>query len=360
MSSVSIVVIGKNEEEFIGRSLGAALDAAGEVGGAEVVYVDSASTDRTAEIARGCGVRVLALRPEWRLTPAAGRYVGYHHTVGDFILFVDGDTAVERGFLPAAMQFMRHSDVAGVAGWLDDADREGNQLPPAEERSEFVRRADWLRGGCALYRRAALDAVGPFNPHLITEEEAELAVRLNRQGWRLLHIPVPMGCHLRGWYTALDVGRFWRLGRMAATGRTLRYALAGGNAWRFCLMRLRPTLFFALLFALPVFGGLLLARGHGVAGVAALALFAAALVAVTVKKRGVGGLAAYAVTHLAYLCDIAAGLPSTRVEDPGAYPLDVIEVTERNGREVDARAATRPEPTRGLAECASTGGGRAK
>jgi hypothetical protein len=339
MPSISIVVIGRNEERFIGQSLAAARAAAAEVGGAEVVYVDSASTDRSVEIARGCGVRVLSLRPEWRLTPAAGRYVGERFTSGELILFVDGDTAVERGFLTAAIPFFRHADVAGVAGRLDDADQAGNRLPPAEGRSEFVRRAAWLRGGCALYRRAALEEVGSFNPHLITEEEAELAVRLNKQSWRLLHVPVPMGCHLRGWHTPLDVGRMWRAGRMTATGRTLRYALSEGNAWRFILMRLRPTLGFLALSGLAALGGLLVARGSRAAGLTALALCVAALAAIAVKKRGFTGLAAYFATHLAFLLDILVGLPTTRVEDPRGYPLDVVEsVRETPAARVAVRA----------------------
>jgi GT2 family glycosyltransferase len=338
MTSISIIVIGRNEEQFIGRSLASALAAAEEVGGAEVVYVDSASTDRSVEIARGCGVRVLSLRPEWKLTPAAGRYVGEHLTTGELILFVDGDTAVARGFLTAAVPFFRRADVAGVAGWLDDADQAGNRLPPAETRSEFVRRAAWLRGGCALYRRAALEQAGSFNPHLITEEEAELAVRLNKGGWRLLNVPAAMGCHLRGWHTPLDLGRMWRAGRMTATGRTLRYALSEGNAWRFILMRLGPTLAFLALGGLAALGGLLVALGSRAAGLTALALCVAALAAIAVKKRGLTGLAAYFATHLAFLLDILIGLPTTRVEDPRGYPLDVIEAT----REAPAaRAAVR-------------------
>lgn len=327
MSSLSIVVIGRNEEEFIGRSLRAALDAAAEVGACEVVYVDSASTDRTVEVARELGVRVLSLRPEWRLTPAAGRHIGYHHTSGELILFVDGDTAVSRGFLPEAMKFFRHADVAGVAGWLDDADRDGRRLPPVERRSLFVKRAAWLRGGCSLYRRAALEEVGSFNPHLIVEEEAELAVRLGRRGWRLLRIPVPMGCHLRGWFSALDLGRVWRLGRMTAIGRTLRYAANDGNALRFCRMRLVPTMRFALLCAAFIVGGVLAVR-HWEVEVTEVLLLLVLLAAIAAKKRSVRGPVEYVVRHTVSLMDVVVGLLVTKVEDPRRYPLDVIEAPE--------------------------------
>src|SRR5215510_6336916 len=79
MRSLTVIVIGRNEEAYITDCLRSALAAAAQAGGAEVVYVDSASTDRTMGLARALGVRVISLRPEWELSPSAGRHVGFHH-----------------------------------------------------------------------------------------------------------------------------------------------------------------------------------------------------------------------------------------------------------------------------------------
>ncbi len=81
---VSIVIIGRNEERSIGKCLSAALSAAEQIGGAEIIFVDSASTDNTVSIVQSYGVRVLSLKPEWKLTPSAGRFVGSHYAQGDF------------------------------------------------------------------------------------------------------------------------------------------------------------------------------------------------------------------------------------------------------------------------------------
>ncbi len=45
---LSIVIIGRNEEQGIAKCIAAAQTAASEIGGAEIIFVDSASTDMTA------------------------------------------------------------------------------------------------------------------------------------------------------------------------------------------------------------------------------------------------------------------------------------------------------------------------
>jgi len=325
MFSLSVVVISKNEEAHIGRCLRSILAAAEEVGGAEVVLVDSASTDRTVEIALSLGMRVLSLRPEWELSPAAGRYVGFHHTRGDLIMFVDADTVIERDWLRHAVPYFERPEVAGVAGFLDDVDEQGQPLPYVGQRSSQPSEVKRLRG-IALYRRAALVQAGTFNPYLITEEEAELAFRLRGRGFRLLQLPHPMGCHLRGAVLHNELLRMWRLGRFKGDSLTLRYALRTGGAWQFCFELLKPTLFFVLaccsLFGLGI--GLLLAGNFRVTEAVFFSL-AAGFVALAIKKRSLLGPVTYAATHLLVLYGLVSGALTTRVKDPEDYPLEVIE-----------------------------------
>ena len=80
--TVSIVIIGRNEERGIAKCLDAALNAAEQIGGAEILFVDSASTDQTVTVVRSRGVRVLSLKPDWQLSPSAGRYIGSHYAAG--------------------------------------------------------------------------------------------------------------------------------------------------------------------------------------------------------------------------------------------------------------------------------------
>ena len=95
MKEISIIIIGRNEAARIEaclRSVFASLDGCGDC---EILYVDSASDDNTVEIAGQFPIRILQLRPTWRLSAAAGRFVGYHHSSGKYLLFVDGDTDLD-------------------------------------------------------------------------------------------------------------------------------------------------------------------------------------------------------------------------------------------------------------------------
>ena len=54
MAKVSVLILAKNEEKFIGACIRSVLDFAGEV-----VVIDDGSTDATAQISRELGASVL-------------------------------------------------------------------------------------------------------------------------------------------------------------------------------------------------------------------------------------------------------------------------------------------------------------
>jgi glycosyltransferase involved in cell wall biosynthesis len=325
VTEVSVVVITRNEEAHIGKCLRAILAAAAEIGGAEVVVADSASTDRTVEIARSFGVRVIGLRPEWELSPSAGRYIGFHHTGGRLVMFVDADTVIDRQWFSVAVRVFEQPDVAAVTGWLDDVDEQGRPLPYVGRRSGQTVVINYLRG-IGLYRRAALEQVGAFNPYLVTEEEAELALRLRAQGWKLLQLPQQMGRHERGAELRAGILRALRLGRVRGVGKTLRYACQAGQGLRFCLERLFPTVFFVAMML--AFAGL--DAGLRLAGVGASEWIMAALLtgwmgAVALRKKSLRAPFDYLTRHTLISYGVIAGLVTTRLQAPQDYPRDVIK-----------------------------------
>ena len=244
MNSLSVVVIGRNEEARIAQCLRSVMAAAAQVGGAEIVMVDSASGDRTIEIARSCGVRVLSLNSDWEISASAGRFVGFHKTQGELVMFVDGDTVIDREWFRVAMPYFNQADVAGVMGHLNDLDAHGKELPYVGRRNARVIFSPWFRG-IGMYRRAAMDEAGTFNPYLKEEEEAELAFRLTRQGWRLLNVPYKMGNHLRGTSPFDYLLRRLNHGGFVLIGHTLRYAVNAGNGTQFVFKRCRRAINFA-------------------------------------------------------------------------------------------------------------------
>lgn len=329
-NKVSIVIIGRNEERGIGRCLEAAQAAAEQIGGAEIIFVDSASTDNTVSIVQSYGVRVLQMKPEWKLSPSAGRFVGSHYAQGEFILFIDADTLVYKDFLPAAIEhFENNPKLSGVNGFIDDLDENGKLVADFEERYEGVTDIQWLRGPCCFYRKKALSEVGSFNPHLAVEEEAELGLRLIKKGWKLQIISIPMACHTRCFHMQTFQSLFAIVKRDIVTGRlgaftnTTAYAFKEGNGLAFCWLRMKTMIVFLVWLLLSPLC-LILPEFFNPKVVFPLS-FALGLLFIYRKKRSIYQTALFITNKAISFFDILAGLHKINLKDQNAYPLDVIE-----------------------------------
>ena len=310
---LTIVIIGRNEESAIGKCVEAALRASEQFGGAEMIYVDSHSTDRTVSIVKSYGVRVLTLSPDLRRTPSAGRFMGSRYATGDFVLFLDADTLVYPDFLTPALEFFAHDEtIAGINGSTDDYNADGERVFGIEERFENTAEVRWLRGPCCLYRREALLIVGSFNPNLATEEEAELGLRLIRAGWKLKIIPGDMACHTRCYHgdsirsIISTFRRDIRSKRVGEITRTIAYAVRAGNGLAFCWLRLKTTIFFVAWVIALVAAGMMPAPLYPWLAVTFLVLFGGSII--YAKKRSLSQSLLFVPAKILNLVDILAGL----------------------------------------------------
>ena len=90
---LSVVIITHNEEANIGRTLASVMPLAGE-GNAEIIVVDSGSTDLTVETAKSFGAKVFV--EEWK-GYAAQKNSAIDKAEGDWILSLDADEEVGPG-----------------------------------------------------------------------------------------------------------------------------------------------------------------------------------------------------------------------------------------------------------------------
>lgn len=236
MSELSVVLISKNQVWNIARLIDSVLRETVPLPATEIVLVDSASADQTADIAARFPISVLKLRPNQRLTAAAGRYVGYQHTSGDLVLFLDGDMEMCEGWLGQALALMRsRPDVAVICGQV--IDRPKSDWAPAlrmprpalgEVAAVEVRQG----GGASLYRRAVLERVGGFNPYLFSDEEPSLCLRIRHAGYRVLRLLRPIAFHYTDpaedllTFQAKTRGHIW-----LGYGQNLRYFLGSPLLW---------------------------------------------------------------------------------------------------------------------------------
>lgn len=192
---VSIVIKALNEEPNVAKAIESALRALGNVGG-EVILADSASTDRTVEVASRYPARVVQLaRPQDRCC-GAGPQLGYQHSRGEYVYIMDGDMQMVPGFLEQALAFLaQHPEIAGVAGHVVELNNESLEYRERSEREKRLEahrqpgQVDRLDGG-GLYRRRAIEEAGWFTDcNLHSYEEFDLAVRLRSLGWKLWRLP---------------------------------------------------------------------------------------------------------------------------------------------------------------------------
>ena len=252
---LAVVVICRNEASWIDASLRSVRGAV-ERFGAEVVVVDSCSSDGTPATVRRHPVRLIELRPDAPLSPALGRVVGQAATRSRYLLFVDGDTEIEGRWLEHALAHLDAApDVAGIGGKLAEVHYEHGRivggLADIFETGERLTEVEEL-GGTAVYRRTALEHVGSFNPFLSSYEEPELVARLRAAGHRAVRLPLLMGTHRTGRRGSLaELSRRRRENLIKGYGQTLRLAL-GQPTLPLHLRRMRRHLQFQAALVIAV------------------------------------------------------------------------------------------------------------
>jgi len=255
MSDVGVVIIGRNEGERLVHGL-ASVNASG-VG--QVIYVDSGSTDGSVAAARAAGAEVVPLDMNMPFTAARARNAGFARltegsTPPAFVQFMDGDCALQDGWVEAARQFLlEHPDVAAVCG------RRRERFPEATIYNRLTDQ-EWdtpigearACGGDVLMRVDALQAAGGYNPALIAGEEPELCVRLRQAGWRIWRLEAEMTWHdaaitrLGQWWT-----RCSRAGHAFAEGA----AMHGAAPEHHCVAETRRALIWGALLPVVIFLG---------------------------------------------------------------------------------------------------------
>lgn len=193
--TLAVVVIGRNEGERLSRCLASVAEAARAWPAAELIYVDSASTDDSVTRATRAGARVIVL-PPGLTTAARGRNAGWTATAADFVLFLDGDTILRCDFVERALPEFADPTVAVVWGHR-------REISPQASLFNRVLDLDWIYppgnsefcGGDALMRRSVLLSAGGYDERLIAGEEPELCRRMRAAGYSIRHIDCPMTGH---------------------------------------------------------------------------------------------------------------------------------------------------------------------
>lgn len=181
---ISVVVPAYNEEAYLEHCLNALASQTYPAERYEVVVVDNASTDSTAQIAAAWDARVIT---EPQKGVAQARQTGFLAARGSVIASTDADTTVSSDWVERiAGRFSTTPDLGGVFGpvyWPDGRplERWALRYPVSWglAASNRVGRSLWWGSNFAVQRDVFL-AVGGFPTHFGSGEDTDLSLRVSR------------------------------------------------------------------------------------------------------------------------------------------------------------------------------------
>ena len=217
---VAILILSVDEAGRLEHSL----PAAAAQGAEEIVVIDNACTDATAEIAARHGARVVSLSERRSYAAAMNAGLAATRDAGA-VLLLNADCVLARGALDAMARHLADPAVGAVAPKLlratgmEEADRlevidaagmhidrrrKNNVVGHGAPATAFPTAGPVFGpdGACGLWRRAALDDCA-LGDEVLDEDlalwasDADLAWRARLLGWRAVYEPAARGWHVR-------------------------------------------------------------------------------------------------------------------------------------------------------------------
>ena len=217
---MSVVIVSWNVHDLLAQALSSLYRHAEHLDPLEVIVVDNASQDGSAEmVAREFPeVHLIANRDNRGFT--GGNNQGLTAASGDYVLLLNSDAEVRPGALQALVSYLdEHPDTGMVGPHLLNADGstqssrrrfptlpvlflESTWLQGLLPRSALARYyaqdlpdtreqdVDWITGAAMLVRREAVDQVGMFDEgYFMYSEELDWCRRFREAGWRIAYTP---------------------------------------------------------------------------------------------------------------------------------------------------------------------------
>jgi len=214
----SIIIPAWNEEELLPATLTSVLAAMASVTtlAGEIVVVDNASTDATAQIAARAGARVVH-EPHRQI--ARARNTGAKAATGRYFIFIDADTTIPPALLQRTLAELASGRCCGGGTQMNMDDAPNILSAPAMVLwAALSRIMRWAAGAYVYARRDAFEAVGGFDERFYASEELHLSAALrtwglrNKYAMRILNEPVTTSARKMQWFGPRDMLRLtWRL-----------------------------------------------------------------------------------------------------------------------------------------------------
>ena len=192
----------------------------------EVIVVDDASGDDSGDVLPGItGLRYL--RTTQNLGFIGASNAGAELARAPFLVFLNNDTLVQRGWLDALLATFTNYPDTGLAGsklvYPDGRLQEAGAMvfsdgsahnygrfdDPAHPRYNYVRETDYCSGAAIALPRALFEALGGFDNHYAPAyyEDTDLAMRVRELGMVVRYQPASVVVHCEGVTAGTDPAR---------------------------------------------------------------------------------------------------------------------------------------------------------
>jgi O-antigen biosynthesis protein len=221
--SVSVIIPAHNKVAVTYYGL-CALLAAHNTTSYEVILVDDASTDETAEIETiVSGITVIRNADPQRFIRACN--AGVAAARGEYVVLLNNDTEPTVGWLDALCDAFARFDNVGLVGskllYPDGKLQEaggiiwgsgnpwnyGNRANPWEPRFCYARQADYLSGAAMMTTKSIWDEIGGLSDYLepMYFEDTDFAFKVREAGYTTWFVPSSIVYHFEGMTSGTDV-----------------------------------------------------------------------------------------------------------------------------------------------------------
>ncbi|NBB81167.1 MAG: glycosyltransferase [Verrucomicrobia bacterium] len=220
--TISVVIPAHNKVSVTYYGLCALLVAHNHVS-FEVIVVDDASTDETADLESiVSGITVIHNTDPQRFIRACN--AGAAAARGEYVVLLNNDTEPTVGWLDALLDAFHRFENVGLVGAkllypdgsLQDAGgivwgtgnpwNYGNRANPWDPRFCYARQADYLSGAALMTTKAIWDHVGGLSSYLepMYFEDTDLAFKVREAGFKTYFVPSSIVYHFEGMTSGTD------------------------------------------------------------------------------------------------------------------------------------------------------------
>jgi GT2 family glycosyltransferase len=208
----SIIIVAYNAQAYLEKCLSSVLETSGAR--CEVILVDNASSDGSAEVAAQKFPHIRVIRNENNLGFGQGNNLGAQGATGQYLVFLNPDTLVEPGWLEALITALEDNPRAGLVTskilLLNDPERIntcGNAIHLTgltvcrglrQSKDTFNQRESVaaVSGAAFAIRRELFEQLGGFDEDFfLYMEDTDLSWRARLAGWDCLYVPESMVLH---------------------------------------------------------------------------------------------------------------------------------------------------------------------